>query len=85
MMRPRTPVGGRHPTALLALATVVAAAGCSDGGRPPGGVGDPCDDVSDCEEGLFCGPDRLCYDPGGGDGDGDADSEARSRSPRRWS
>ncbi len=59
---------------LAAFAAVLVAAGCSStGGR--GGVGDPCEDIDDCEPGLFCGHDGRCYDPGDGGADGDADGD----------
>jgi len=37
-------------------------------------VGEPCHLLSDCEIGLFCGADGLCYDPLGADTDADADA-----------
>jgi hypothetical protein len=51
--------------------------GCgSSSTQPRGNVGDPCIEHEDCLDGLFCGPDGRCYDPGAdGDGDGDADGD----------
>jgi hypothetical protein len=63
--------------ALLAL-VVAGAAACSDSPPPggPGGVGDPCVDHEDCEEGLYCSATGRCYDPNAADGDGDGDTDA---------
>jgi streptogramin lyase len=48
---------------------------CGGGGGGPGGVGAPCVEHDDCQAGLFCGADGLCYDPNATDGDADADDD----------
>lgn len=59
----------------VSIYLVFLVTGCDSSSNPLGGIGDPCVNHEDCEAGLFCGSDGLCYDPGGGDGDADGDSD----------
>lgn len=64
---------------MVVVVVAFALTSCEDCGGPgggPGGVGDPCVDHDDCQDGLYCGADGLCYDPNIADGDADADSDS---------
>jgi hypothetical protein len=61
--------------AALAAASCLALAACecNNAWRGRGGIGDPCQSLADCEDGLFCSAAGACYEPGDGGTDGDVD------------